>query len=79
MPRYGEVKAVLDAAAECGKTLFSHKQAPFTSNLEPQQAAEALLGLGPFAPLDTATGTTYFARVSTSTEAQLQRMIGVFG
>jgi len=69
-PRYGEVRAVLDAAQACGKASYCATPVPFTSALSAEKAAEVLLQQGPIHPLTAATRKDYFKLLSYLSEEE---------
>lgn len=69
-PRFGEVQQLLDVAQASGKTLFSTVRAPFTSSMNPGQAAQVLLALAPAVALTAASRPQYFGLLCSIPESQ---------
>jgi hypothetical protein len=69
-PRLAEVQDVLDAAEISEKTLFSKETAPFTAAMEPKEAVQVLLALGPTERFTKASRKKYFEQLSYLSEAQ---------
>lgn len=74
IPRYLEVKTLLDAAVESEKVYFASNRVPFTSGKTAADAATTFQSLGPFVKLTAATRPQYFSLLSNLTEAQLQQL-----
>jgi hypothetical protein len=74
IPRYLEVKALLDAAIASDKVYFAKHRAPFTSKKADVDALTILLNLGPFEKLTTTSRSQYFSLLSNMTEAALQQL-----
>lgn len=72
LPRYYEVRQLLDAAENNQKVVFCFQRAPFTSAMSPVEAAAALLELQLVNELTTATRSSYFSMLSNVTEIELQ-------
>lgn len=70
-PRYGEVRAVLDAAIESGNVFYCPRRAPFTSALKAGDAYKELLSLGLFEALDAHTRPSYFSLLSSVSEREI--------
>jgi len=73
-PRYLEIRELLDTAEKSGKTYFSLTRAPFTSRLIPEEAVEILLNTGTPRPLNKQSRITYFALLSTFSEADYRNL-----
>jgi len=71
--RYLDVAELLDACQTVGKVSFSATRAPFTSALEPLEAAKSLLQLAPVVPFDATSRAQYFALLSNVSEANYPR------
>jgi len=74
IPRYLEVRVLLDAAVSSGKVYFAKHRAPFTSKENDADALAILLNLGPFEQLTTSSRSRYFSLISNMTEAALQQL-----
>jgi len=75
LPRYSEVRALLDAAVASGKVYFATERAPFTSVLPAEAAAHTLLEIaGEPVLLTEDTRPTYFALLANMTEAAYQHL-----
>jgi hypothetical protein len=70
LPRYGEVKELLNAVVSCGRGSFSAARAPFTAQLGAEEAFETLCRL-PATPLTAETRPAYFSLLSTMNEAEI--------
>lgn len=67
--RYLDVVGLLDACQTVGKVSFSATRAPFTSTLDPLEAAKSLLQLAPVVPFNAGSRAQYFALISNVSEA----------
>lgn len=74
IPRYLEVRTLLDAAVASDKVYFASNRVPFTSSKSAADAAAAFQSLGPFVKLTAASRSQYFSLLSNLTEAQLQQL-----
>jgi hypothetical protein len=74
MPRYYEIKELLDVAETSNKVYFSTVRAPFTSNLPPAVAAKIMLDSKQFEPLTPTTRPKFFTLLSSITEKELQTL-----
>lgn len=73
IPRYLEVKKMMDEAEASDKVFFSRERAPFTSSLSPEAAAAELAKAGPVEALTSASRTRFFSLLSNVTESALNR------
>lgn len=73
IPRYLEVRDLLDVAIASGKVFFDKVRAPFTSSLTPDAAAECLGNLGPVSALTGETRASYFRLLSNVSESDLAK------
>jgi hypothetical protein len=69
-PRYLEVRAVLDAAASSGKVEFCASRVPFTSGLDPDDAARTLRCAEPGKLFTTTSRREFFALLSALSERE---------
>lgn len=69
-PRYLEVKEVLDAAEQSEKVFFSKSAVSFTSDLQPEMAAEILLKSSPTTSFSKTTRQEYFSLLCSIPESQ---------
>lgn len=69
-PRLAEVQQLLDVAQVSGKTFFSTVTAQFTSSINADAAVKSLLLLNPVLALTQASRSTYFAQLSSISEAE---------
>lgn len=74
IPRYREVRELLDEAQESGKIFFSKTRAPFTSGLKANEAASVLSNLGPLKHFTAASRAEYFSLLSNLTETELAKL-----
>lgn len=72
LPRYGEVRQLLDAATVSNKAFFSPQSVKFTSNLPPAEAAQVLLSNAAPISLTTTSRSQFFKLLSGVSEQQLQ-------
>lgn len=71
IPRYGEVRTLLDQAEQSDKVFFSPEQVPLTMDLNPSDAANCLSAFASKAvPLTPATRSQYFSLLSSVSEAE---------
>lgn len=73
VPRYLEVRNLLDVAIASGKAFVAMQRVPFTSKLTPDEAAECLRHVGPVSPLTGETRATYFRLLSSVSERALEK------
>jgi hypothetical protein len=74
VPRYREVRELLDEAQENKKVFFSKERAPFTSRLPATEAATVLSKLGPVKPLTAASRAEYFSMLSNLSETEIAKL-----
>ncbi|WP_049096381.1 hypothetical protein [Burkholderia cepacia] len=74
IPRYLDVRDVLDAAVMSGKVYFGASRAPFTSAQTPADATRTLSAVSPVQKLTTANRAEFFRLLSSVTEARLAEL-----
>lgn len=72
LPRYGEVRQLLDMAEASGKAFYCPQRVPFTSGCLAEEAARVMLECADPLPLDASGRPRYFALLSNVPEASLK-------
>lgn len=72
LPRYGEVRQLLDSAEASGKAFYCPQRVPFTSGCLAEEAARIMLECADPLPLDASGRPRYFALLSNVPEASLK-------
>jgi len=74
VPRYLEVKRLLDEAEQSGKVYFVAQRAPFTSAMQVEKAAETMKSLGEPILLTPQSRSRYFSLLSNLTEKEFANL-----
>jgi hypothetical protein len=73
LPRYLEVKRILEAAQSSDKVYFSHERAPYTANVSPEEAIKSLFVLNKQELLSEDSRPQFFSLLSNLTEVELRK------
>ena len=74
LPRYSEVRELLDQATTAANVFFAQERAPFTGGLSAEDATKKLLEVGPLQELTDETRPTYFRMLSLMPEAEIAKL-----
>jgi len=72
VPRYHEVKAVLDAAERSDKVHYSRERLQFTGSLTAVDACQAMLAHTNVVPLSSTSRPSFFSLLSLMSEKAIQ-------